>query len=76
MTSVAWKTIELEKGGSTYELEIDAEDPENLTIENVTHIDGPKPEEDIDPILFEEDLDIDDWQQIREALKDQGVIFK
>ena len=62
------KTIEFKKGDSTYELELDTEDPLNLVIESITHIDGPKPEEDIDPDIFEESLDADDWVTLTNIL--------
>lgn len=57
------------KKGIDYELEIDAEDPENLVLESVTQISGPKPEQDIDPDDFESDLDDDDWIEIDRKLK-------
>lgn len=65
-----WKVIEFELDGSTYELEIDAEDPNNLVLETVTHIDGPKPEQDIDPTDFESGLDDDDWLTIDKLLEE------
>lgn len=61
------KTCTFRKKGIEYELEIDAEDPENLVIETVTQLSG-KPEFDIDAEIFQEDLDADDWASIREKL--------
>lgn len=52
-----------------YALEIDTEDQDNLVIESVTQISGPLIEFDIDPDMFSEALDIDDWQVIKESLK-------
>ena len=63
------KTLEFWKKGCTYELELDCEDPNNMVLETVTLIDGPKPEYDIDPTTFEEDLDNDDWGQINNKLE-------
>jgi hypothetical protein len=63
------KIVTFHKKGATYELEIDAEDPDNMVLENVTLVDGLKPEQDIDPIMFEDALDDDDWQRINEALE-------
>lgn len=66
------KEIEFKKVSAgvetTYALEIDAEDPLNLVIESVTHVDGPRPEEDIDPDVFTEALDLDDWVTITNIL--------
>lgn len=68
------KTIEFTKDKETYELEIDAEDTDNLVIENVTHIGSykagiAKPEKDVDPVIFEDSLNSDDWRSIREKLE-------
>ena len=63
------KEIELYKKGISYALEIDAEDDDNLVIESVTQISGTKLEHDIDPDIFEDSLDSDDWKTIREKLE-------
>lgn len=74
------KSIEYHMRGNTYELEIDAEDPDNLVIETVTLIDGfivssrgdasgsNGGETDIDPEEFQESLDDDNWVDIKEKL--------
>lgn len=64
------KEIEFRKKKVTYALEVDTEDPENLVIESVTIIDGGFPETDTDPEIFMENLDIDDWQVIKQKLED------
>lgn len=63
------KEIEFHQNNKVFILEIDAEDKDNLVIVSVTHIDGEKPEHDVDPETFQEELDIDDWQRIKELLK-------
>jgi hypothetical protein len=63
------KIVTFRKKGSAYELEIDTEDPENMVLETVTLIEGPRPEHDIDPTAFEDDLDDDDWVVINEKLE-------
>lgn len=63
------KTVNFWKKSVEYELEIDTEDPDNYVIETVTVVDGSKPEEDIDPEIFQENLDQDDWVAIHELLE-------
>lgn len=62
------REVEFTKDGKTYSLEIDTEDSDNLILESVTLISGPKSETDIDPNVFAEDLEDDDWLEIHKAL--------
>lgn len=65
------KEVEFRKNRNTYSLEVDTEDPDNLVIESVTLIDSKNlrdNEREIDPDIFQEELDIDDWQAIKERL--------
>lgn len=61
------KRVNIRKGGRGYELEVDAEDHDNLILQTVTLIDGPRVEleHDVDPTVFEDGLDSDDWREIR-----------
>lgn len=73
------KEVEFQKDFNVYMLEIDTEDKDNLVIESVTYIGTESAGEkkifvhggdlDQDPEVFTEELDIDDWQRIKEALK-------
>lgn len=72
------KSVEFYLRGNTYELEIDTEDPDNMVIENITLIDGhvvsnnmmtKGTDSDIDPEVFTDNLDADDWVRINEKLE-------
>jgi len=66
------KEIEYPMYGNTYALKIDAEDLENLIIEEVTVIDGRHKrvlESEIDPEDFMSELDEEHWQRIREIIQ-------
>jgi len=66
------KEIEFYMHGTTYALTVDAEDMDNLIIEEVTVIDGRHKrvlESEIDPEGFMSELDEEYWQRIRETIQ-------
>lgn len=66
------REVEFKKERITYNLTIDAEDPDNLIIEDVVIIDSPflrDNEKELDSDEFADDLDADEWRRIRELLE-------
>ena len=66
------KEIEFTMHGTTYALRVDAEDMDNLIIEDVLVIDGRHKrvlESEIDPEEFMSELDEEYWQRIKEIIQ-------
>jgi len=71
MSDSTVKEVEFLKGRVIYTLNVNIDDPNDLVIEHVT-ITGTSvsalKEKDIDPDIFVDTLDEDDWEQIRSSL--------